>query len=121
MKAGIDSVEVKRFKKIKKLDKFLTKYFTDYEINYILSKNKKRYETIAGLFSAKEAFLKALKIGIGAGISLKFVEIKHDNNFAPYININKKINKLEKEHNINEVTLSITHTKKTATAICIIT
>lgn len=120
MKVGIDTVEVKRFKKMKNYEGFLTKYFTDYEISYIVSKNVKRHETMAGIFAAKEAFLKALQIGIGAGVSLKLIEVIHNNNGAPYINLDNNLKEKLKEHKVEEVALSITHTKKTASAICII-
>ena len=120
MRVGIDSVLVKRFKKMKKLESFLTKYFTDYEVSYIINKNVKKHETMTGIYAAKEAFLKALQIGIGAGISLKLIEVKHNNNGAPYINLNSDLKEKLADQKVEEITLSITHTKTTTTAICII-
>ena len=112
MRAGIDAVAVKRFRKMKNFESFLSKYFTDYEISYIVNKNVKKYETLAGLFAAKEAFLKALQIGIGAGISLKLIEVKHNNNGAPYINLDNNLKQKLLDQNVEQVSLSITHTKK---------
>ena len=120
MRVGIDSVLVKRFSKMKHFDSFLNKYFTEYEISYIMTKNVGKYETMAGIFAAKEAFLKALQIGIGAGISLKLIEVKHNNNGAPYINLNEELASKLIEFKVDEIKVSITHTKKTAMAICII-
>jgi holo-[acyl-carrier protein] synthase len=120
MRVGIDAVVVRRFKKMKNFESFLTKYFTDYEISYIVGKNLKKYETTAGIFAAKEAFLKALQIGIGAGINLKLIEVKHNNNGAPYINLDKHLKQKLQDKNIEQVSLNIAHTKKTAIAICII-
>ncbi|MGD9901704.1 MAG: holo-ACP synthase [Spirochaetales bacterium] len=119
MQVGIDSVLVERFKKMKNLDGFLNKYFTDYEISYISTK-KEKYATIAGIFATKEAFLKALKIGIGRGVELKNIEIKHTNNGAPYIVKTSFLEGVFAEHNLKQVDVSITHTKNTATAICIV-
>ncbi|MDD4210771.1 MAG: holo-ACP synthase [Clostridia bacterium] len=120
MRVGIDSVLVKRFAKMKNFESFLTKYFSEYEISYVMGKNVTKFETIAGIFAAKEAFLKALKIGIGAGISLKLIEVNHNNNGAPYINLDNGLADKLIDHKIEEISISITHTKKTATAICII-
>lgn len=119
MKVGIDSVLVKRFEKLKNLDMFLNKNFTEYEKAYIVSKNKHKFETLAGLFCAKEAFLKALGIGVRNGVALNKIEVNHNNNGAPYYKIEEEVlSSLEvKKENI---ALSITHTKTSATAICII-
>jgi|LGOV01.1.fsa_nt_gb holo-[acyl-carrier protein] synthase len=120
MKVGIDSVLVKRFEKMENLDAFLNKYFTEYEIKYINGKGEHKFETMAGLYSAKEAFLKALQIGIGAGISLKSVEIRHNNKGAPFVEITAFLKGFLASQVLKEVSLSITHTKNQATAICII-
>lgn len=119
MRVGVDIVSVKRFKKMKNLDAFLKKYFTNYEINYIGSK-KNKFETISGIYASKEAFLKALKIGIGAGVSLINVEVKHNNNGAPFIEKKNMVLATLKENQLESVELSISHTKKMAIATCIL-
>ncbi|PKK95705.1 MAG: 4'-phosphopantetheinyl transferase [Tenericutes bacterium HGW-Tenericutes-4] len=120
VRVGIDSILVKRFSKLKNLNLFLTKNFTEYEINYINSKNKHKFETMAGIFSAKEAFLKSLQTGLFSAISLIDIEVKHKETGAPYINLSKSAKLVLKDEINSEIALSITHTKKTATAICII-
>ena len=120
MKVGIDSVIIKRFQKMKKLTIFLEKNFTKYEKTYIESKNKHKYETLAGLFCLKEAFLKALGVGIYSSISLIDIEINHKEQGTPYIVINEKIKNILEKENLKTISASITHTKKTAIAICII-
>ena len=47
---GIDICSISRFSNMKNLDKFLKRYFTNEEIDYIL-KTGNRDETIAGIFS----------------------------------------------------------------------
>ena len=117
MKTGIDLVEIERFKMVG-YEKFLEKYFTLTEIEYCLSK-KNKFETIAGIYAAKEAVLKAFKIGIGNGISLKQVEIGHFDNI-PFVAENEMIKKLLKKENASQIDLSISHSENLAISICII-
>lgn len=115
MRVGIDVVEIERFK-----NNALSHIFTENEIEYINKKNIKKYETMAGIFCAKEAFVKALQVGIGNGSILNKIEISHNVSGAPYILKNKfVINKLN-EIDLNEIEISISHTKDIAQAICIL-
>ena len=57
-KVGIDVLEVKRMEDYVKRELPMEKIFTEYEIEYI-KKVAKSYTRMAGIFSAKEAFLKA--------------------------------------------------------------
>lgn len=117
MKTGIDLVEIDRFK-ILDTKKFLEKYFTINEMDYISTK-KNKYETIAGIFACKEAVLKAFKIGIGVGISLKEIEILHENNI-PFVNNNEILIKLMQNEKAKEIDVNISHSENLAIAICII-
>lgn len=120
MEIGIDSELVERFEKMDKIDLFLEKYFTENEIQYINSKVKK-FETIAGIYTSKEAFLKALKLGIGTKeLILKDVEILHEENGAPYFFVNEKIKKILQKIGARQIKISITHTKIQATSVCLI-
>ncbi|MGN0961596.1 MAG: holo-ACP synthase [Christensenellales bacterium] len=120
MLVGIDVVNIERFEKLIENDNFFSKYFTDYEKKYVFTRPKPA-ETLAGLYSAKEAFLKALGIGIGRGIDLKDIHICHNELGKPYYDINQD-NMIEnlKKYNIQQVELSISHTNKVSTAICVI-
>ena len=117
MKTGIDLVDIERFK-MTNYEKFLEKYFTINEIEYVLKK-KKKFETIAGIYAAKEAVLKAFKVGIGTGISLKQVEIGHFNNI-PFVSENETIKNLLEKENLSEIDVNISHSENLAIAICII-
>lgn len=117
MKTGIDIEEIGRFEKIN-IEKFMDKYFTENEKKYVFSK-KNHLETLAGIFCGKEAVLKAFKIGIGKGISLKQIEIEH-NNGVPNVKRNETIENLLKKENLTEIDISISHTKNLAEAVCII-
>ena len=108
---GIDIIYINRFEKFIDDTNFLNSIFNDSEIEYI--KKHKKLDTIAGLFAAKEAMLKALKKGIN-NYSLKDIEILHDSNKAPYIVLH---NEIKKDYNIDNISLSISHDKEYAIAI----
>ena len=108
---GIDLVYIKRFENFIDNDIFLESIFNNEEINYI--KKHKKLDTIAGLFAAKEAMLKALKKGIN-NYSLKDIEISHDSNNAPFIILH---NDIKKECEIDNISLSISHDNDYAVAI----
>lgn len=82
------------------------KIFSAEEIAYIRQKNN-ALSTIAGLFAAKEAFFKARGTGIIKSEMPKVV-IGHRTDGQPFY------------VNFPQSTLSISHTKTTAVAVCII-
>lgn len=91
IKTGIDIIRVERIQKASQNSRFLHRILTESEIGYVESKmvdeNGKKvlpYETIAGLFAAKEAVSKALGTGLLKGIGFKDIEIGH-NNGAPFV------------------------------------
>ncbi len=112
---GIDLIYVKRFDKLKNNITFLKRVFTDDELEYIKKKNFNN-ETMAGIFCAKEAFLKSIKKGIDS-YSLKDIEIIHNENNAPLILLHNDLFNTYKNCNIS---LSISHDKDYATAIVLI-
>lgn len=78
---GIDICKISRIKDLfDKYPKFLDEYFTENEINYI-RKKKNPYERMAGIFSAKEAIIKANEID--KTFPPKEIEIFHENK-KPY-------------------------------------
>lgn len=114
MKIGCDIIKVSR---IRELDNsFFNKYFTEKEIEYA-NKKYDKYQTLAGIFSAKESLLKALKIGIGNGLALTDIEVLHKLDGSPYYN-----KELLKNKNIlfKEISLSISHTDENAIAYTVI-
>ncbi len=69
------------------------------------------------MFACKEAFLKAIEVGVLNGINLNEIEIIYKENGAPELNLSSKIiNKF----NIKNTSVSISHDllANTATAIC---
>lgn len=87
--------------------KFLNKIFTAEEIAYCSSKQKPA-QHFAARFSAKEAFLKALGTGIGAGFCLKDVTILNKNSGEPYFTYCNQVSKVVNEEKLKAF-VSISH------------
>lgn len=119
MEVGVDIVEVKRFADMQNQTGFLKKYFAQSEIDYIIKKGN-RTQTIAGLYAAKEAVLKALGIGIGAGIRLNELCVLHDSAGKPFVEVNAQLNYYLNLKNCNSVAISISHDGGYAVAFCTI-
>lgn len=120
MLVGIDVLDVVRMEKFVQNEHFLEKYFTPYEIDYV-SNNFRRTLSLAGIYSAKEAFLKALGIGIGGGINLNEIEINHEPSGKPYLQVlSGKAQIILKSMNVKNIQISISHSDEMATAICVI-
>ncbi len=106
---GTDIEKVSRFKKYERDDKFVTRIFTEKEIEYCYS-NKNFHQHLAGRFCAKEAFIKASQ---DKTISLNKIEILNKEDGAPFINV---LNKDFKD----KIHVSISHTTDFAQAFVII-
>jgi len=118
---GIDLVENERIEKIinKWGQRFLQRVFSENEINYcgrhILSSLH-----YGARFAAKEAFLKALGIGLGRGVKLREIEVVHDDQGKPDLSLHGEANLQIEKRQIKRINLSMTHTKNYATAIVIL-
>lgn len=114
---GIDIVNMDRIKDIMNRwgEVFLNRVFTDKEITWC----KKRvcpYECFALRFAAKEAFLKAIGLGLRKGISWKDIEIESDTNGKPFFNFYRKAKDILESGNIYRVFLTLSHDKPYAVA-----
>lgn len=116
MNIGIDIVEIGQVDRIKNLERFLGRFYAVEELRYIQTKTKKE-QTIAGIFAGKEAFLKALEIGVGK-IPLQKVIIAHKENSAPYLVMNKEVKSLLAEYGYSSADISISHGGNYSVAVC---
>lgn len=120
---GIDSVEIQRFAPWHSYSyQKLNRIFSDCEIAYCLSSKNKCAERFAVRFAAKEALLKALCV---AGVPLpllhicKHAEISRDAKKSnPIFMLSQALLGLLPKNTV--VHLSLTHTKKYATAFVVI-
>ena len=112
MKCGIDVVDIKRFENPSQ--HFLQRVFTAEEIGYALSKGIPS-QTFAGIFAAKEAFLKAVGVGIFGGIAFTDITVSHNINGRPFLILSDTVG-----ISSDCVDISISHTDETAVAMCVI-
>ncbi len=119
MMVGIDIMDVARMEKMSSNASHLKKIYTEYEIEYI-NKTNSRTQRMAGIYCAKEAFLKALGIGVRNGIDFLEIEINHEPGGRPYLKLSDKVRVMLATKNIKETAISISHTNGLSTAICVL-
>ena len=119
---GTDLVDIARIKKLlSKNKKFKNRIFSVQEIKHCESKTNK-IASYSKRFAAKEAFAKALGVGISMGISFNEISVINNKNGAPFIELlgNTKTitrNLIKGKKNIY---LSLSDEKKYALAMVVI-
>ena len=108
---GIDIIKVNRVERLSKKERFMDKFFTEREREYL--KNK-RSESIAGYFSAKEAIVKSIGTGF-TGFKFKDIEVLRDEN-EPYVVLHGNAKRICEDKGIDFIKLSISHEKEYAVA-----
>lgn len=116
---GNDIIEIERVEKAISKEGFITKVYTQREIENIVKRGN-RTETYAGIFSAKEAISKAIGTGVRE-FALTDLEILNDDLGKPYVIVSDKLNKIIQRKKENyQIEIAISHSKKYATAMAII-
>ena len=116
---GNDIIEIERIEKAISKESFKNKIYTQRELENI-EKRGDRVETYAGIFSAKEAISKAIGTGVRE-FSLTDLEILNDDLGKPYVVVSEKLDKIIKSKKEDyQIEISISHSKKYATAMAII-
>ena len=116
---GNDIIEIERIEKAISKEGFKNKIYTQRELKNI-EKRGNRTETYAGIFSAKEAISKAIGTGVRE-FSLTDLEILNDDLGKPYVVVSERLDKIIKSKKENyQIEISISHSKKYATAIAVI-
>ena len=116
---GNDIIEIERIEKAISKEGFKNKVYTQGELENI-EKRGNRTETYAGIFSAKEAISKAIGTGVRE-FSLIDLEILNDDLGKPYVVVSEKLDKILRNKKENyQIEISISHSKKYATAMAII-
>ena len=118
MRVGIDVLDAERMENIAKNSSHLKQIFTTQEIEYF-TMSKNYLPRLAGVYCAKEAFLKALGIGIRNGVDFLEIEVDHEESGRPIYKLSDHLKDILKSLKIFDVQLSISHTDNFATAICI--
>ena len=112
---GTDIIEIARIKSsIENIgDKFLTKIYTEKEIEYCESRKAHKYQHYAARFAAKEAIFKALSTRIMGKYSWTDFEVLNGETGKPKVNLKTKIDNLE------DIDISISHCRDYAVATVI--
>ena len=128
---GVDLISITRVEKLMSIfeNRFAEKIFSTYEnkrakeIKASQEDNSRQVLFYAKRFAAKEAFAKALGLGIGRGINFKDIEVFNDSLGKPEIKLlNNKDEFLKERFNCSnyKIHLSLTDEKLMASAFVVI-
>lgn len=112
---GLDMLDISRMETKLTNHVFMEKIYTQGERDYISSRGKFSSSSAAGIFCAKEAFMKA--VGEGLKIPAKEIEVCRDARGKPYLCLKGKTNE---SYGSCFSELSITHTATTAAAVVLL-
>ena len=118
---GTDIVEVGRLEResARQGGGFLAGLFTPGEIEYCEGK-RRRFESYAARFAAKEAFLKALGTGGRDGISWQEIEVVRDARGRPELVLRGRAEAVAHERGVSKVFVSLSHSRELATAVTVL-
>lgn len=111
---GVDLCAIPRMEALLGSDRFLSRSFTPEEIAYIRSRGLMAGASMAGLWAAKEAAVKAL--GIGISLPLTEIEITHTPSGQPVYVLHGKALSLCQGGSMH---LSISHEGEMVAAFCV--
>jgi len=119
---GVDLIEVVRIQRALENPRIgqrvRQRVFTDGEVEYC-ERRKRKYESYAGRFAAKEAVMKALGRGWGRKVGWLDIEVVLAVSGEPGISLYDKASSFARELGIEHFSLSITHTESYAIAYLI--
>ena len=111
---GIDTVEIERIKKLLSKPN-LTRLFSQEEIAYAESKGLPE-ASLAAVFAAKEAVLKAFGTGFD-GMGMRDVEVYHEESGRPQIKLHGQAAAFAEKNEICLIHLSLSHDRTKAVAM----
>jgi holo-[acyl-carrier protein] synthase len=111
---GTDLIEIDRVIKACDKNTFINKYFTDNEIK-LAAQNSKIY---ADNFAVKESVAKMLGTGFREIVPIE-IEVLRDSLGKPYVNLYGEAFRLSRDLGITKIFVSITNTKKYASAFVV--
>ncbi|HNW87466.1 MAG TPA: holo-ACP synthase [Candidatus Limiplasma sp.] len=118
---GIDLCEVARIEAaMLKSDGFAKRYFTQEERAYLDTRGKAAYQSAAAMFAAKEAFLKALGVGLSGGVAMADIGVIHDALGCPGYALSDKAKEKLAQKGAGVAHVSLTHDAGVAAAVCIL-
>ena len=118
---GLDLCEIARIETaIQKNDGFLRRFYTAEERAYLDLRGANRAQSAAAMFAAKEAFLKALGVGLSGGVAMADVGVAHDELGRPGYALGEKAQAALAARGGNAAHLSLSHDAGVAAAVCVL-
>ena len=116
LRTGVDLIDIARIREAieRHGEKFMARVFTQTEQVECAG----RVSSLAARFAAKEAVAKALGVGIG-DVSWVDIEIKSDENKAPYLVLHGAGERLAKKLGLTNWSVSLSHTDEQAIAFVV--
>ena len=114
---GIDIVNIERIESLMARwgDLFLGRVFTEQEIIWCQGRTRPP-ECFAIRFAAKEAFLKAIGLGLRNGIYWTDIEVENDPMGKPLFSFHRKARQILETHRIHNALLTLSHDRPYAVA-----
>lgn len=116
---GVDIADLRSVTSLVKVERARNKYFTVTENEYC-QQSINPTQHYAARLAAKEAFLKALGVGIFSGIPLREIEVRNRRSGKPYLKLGKVAASHLKSANIISHELSISHGDSLAIAVVLL-
>lgn len=120
---GVDLVRVDRLARVLERygERFLHRVFTPREIGYCQARHRQGVYQFAQRFAAKEAFSKALGVGLRqGGIRWREVEVLPDSMGKPEIAVSGRAAQLCEAHGITKMHVSLTDEDNHAVAMVVL-
>lgn len=117
---GVDIVDISRVENLLKRwpDKFVSRFFTEEEVNYCRSSPRSTHHLAARL-AAKEAVYKAMGVRGPTGIAWKDVEVVATKKSPPFVRLHNRAERLARRLGIYRIFLSLSHSKSSAVAVAV--
>jgi holo-[acyl-carrier protein] synthase len=119
---GMDVVDLVRFRRT--LDRlgepFVRRLFTEAEAEYADRSPRRRAERLGARFAAKEAFGKAMGLGMTQSTRWREIEVGHDPRGRPLLHLHGNTERAAVERGITHMHLSLSHDGDVAAAVVVL-
>lgn len=118
---GIDVMDPRRLRRAAERtgDRILRRLFTDAELDEC-RRRRDPWPSLAARFAAKEAFVKALGLGLRQGLRWRQVEVASDELGSPELVLHDRAAELARERGVAALHLSLSHQPGIAQALVIL-
>ena len=116
--AGVDIIELDRIRRVLERhgERFLTRIYTAEEI----ARYRDRLPELAARFAAKEAFSKALGLGMRKGLKWRDIEVFHDRNGKPGLRLHGRSSDICRKAGITGIHLSLSDENDYGVAVVVL-